>query len=121
MLILGPGPLPTLGAAGGAIATVTAQFIVMSIMIRWNRETEERKCIKRYYAHVRNKFLAEYLRRDLQNRNSYCDTGNGILRDIDGNHPHGIWPLVQKPSPHSVWEDRLNPYPGIRQTDSPPR
>ena len=33
LLILGPGPLPKLGAAGGAIATVTAQFIVMSIMI----------------------------------------------------------------------------------------
>lgn len=33
ILILGPGPLPKLGAAGGAIATVTAQFIVMSIMI----------------------------------------------------------------------------------------
>ena len=32
-MILGPGPLPKLGAAGGAIATVTAQFIVMSIMI----------------------------------------------------------------------------------------
>ena len=32
LLILGPGPLPKL-AAGGAIATVTAQFIVMSIMI----------------------------------------------------------------------------------------
>ena len=31
LLILGPGPLPKLGAAGGAIATV--QFIVMSIMI----------------------------------------------------------------------------------------
>ena len=33
ILILGLGPLPKLGAAGGAIATVTAQFIVMSIMI----------------------------------------------------------------------------------------
>ena len=31
LLIL--GPVPKLGAAGGAIATVTAQFIVMSIMI----------------------------------------------------------------------------------------
>ena len=29
----GPGPLPKLGVSGAAIATVTAQFIVMSIMV----------------------------------------------------------------------------------------
>ena len=33
VLILGPGPLPELGVAGAAIATVTAQGIVMSVMI----------------------------------------------------------------------------------------
>ena len=33
LLILGPGPLPKLGVSGAAIATVTAQFIVMSIMV----------------------------------------------------------------------------------------
>lgn len=33
LLILGPGPLPKLGVIGAAIATVTAQFIVMGIMI----------------------------------------------------------------------------------------
>ena len=54
----------------------------------WNRETEERKCIKRYYPVRKNS--GRISERDLQNRNSYCDTGNGILRDIDGNHPHGI-------------------------------
>ena len=33
LLILGPGPLPKLGVIGAAIATVTAQFIVMGIMV----------------------------------------------------------------------------------------
>ncbi len=54
ILILGPGPLPKLGAAGGAIATVTAQFIVMSIMILGIMKTEERKCIKRHFVIRKN-------------------------------------------------------------------
>ena len=33
ILILGPGPFPKVGAAGAAIATVTAQAVVMSVMV----------------------------------------------------------------------------------------
>ena len=47
VLILGPGIFPRLGVTGAAIATVTAQAIVMSIMILGDYSAEERKCTKR--------------------------------------------------------------------------
>lgn len=87
LLILGPGPLPKLGAAGGAIATVTAQFIVMSIMILGIVKQKKENVLKGITLFT--KIPAEYLN-GICKIGTYCDTGNGILRDIDGNHPHGI-------------------------------
>lgn len=60
LLILGPGPLPKLGAAGGAIATVTAQFIVMSIMILGIVKQEKENVLKGISVFA--KIPAEYLR-----------------------------------------------------------
>lgn len=88
LLILGPGPLPKLGAGRRSHCNGNGAVYRYEYHDSWNRETEERKCIKRYYPVRKNS--GRISERDLQNRNSYCDTGNGILRDIDGNHPHGI-------------------------------
>lgn len=60
LLILGPGPLPKLGAAGGAIATVTAQFIVMSIMILGIVKQKKENVLKGISVFA--KIPAEYLR-----------------------------------------------------------
>ena len=60
LLILGPGPLPKLGAAGGAIATVTAQFIVMSIMILGIMKQKKENVLKGISLFA--KIPAEYLR-----------------------------------------------------------
>lgn len=59
LLILGPGPLPKLGAAGGAIATVTAQFIVMSMMLLGIRKTKKENVLKgiTLFAKIPGKFL----------------------------------------------------------------
>ena len=47
VLILGPGPFPKLGVTGAAIATVTAQAIVMSIMALAVIIRKKRKCTER--------------------------------------------------------------------------
>ena len=59
LLILGPGPLPKLGAAGGAIATVTAQFIVMSIMILGIVKQKKENVLKgtRLFAKIPREYL----------------------------------------------------------------
>lgn len=59
VLILGPGPFPKLGVTGAAIATVTAQFIVMSIMIICVIKQKKENVLKG--THLLTKIPAPYL------------------------------------------------------------
>lgn len=88
LLILGPGPLPKLGAAGGAIATVTAQFIVMSIMILGIVKQKKENVLKGISVFA--KIPAEYLRGICKIGIPTALQGMGILCDLDGDHPYGI-------------------------------
>ena len=59
VLILGPGSFPKLGVIGAAIATVTAQFIVMSIMVIGIFRKKKENVLKEI--HLFEKTAAEYL------------------------------------------------------------
>ena len=81
VLILGPGPFPRLGVVGAAIATVTAQAIVMSIMVLGIFiQKKENFC--------RNP--SGISEGNLQNRNPHSHSGYGVLCDFYGADAHGI-------------------------------
>ena len=89
LLILGLGPVNKFGVNGAAIATVSAQAIVMSIPRRCDKEKGE--CIKRDQSICQNSI--QISKRNLQDRYSNSDSGNGLLWNIHGINSHGfrIW------------------------------
>ena len=90
LLILGAGPIPSLGVTGAAIATVTAQFIVMSILVVGIMIRKKETLLKG--THIVAAISG--------------DTLNGILYDLYGIDKNGVW----------IWcgSDR---YPAGRWTD----
>ena len=83
LLILGLGPVNKFGVNGAAIATVSAQAR------RCDKEKGE--CIKRDQSICQNSI--QISKRNLQDRYSNSDSGNGLLWNIHGINSHGfrIW------------------------------
>ena len=87
VLILGPGPFPKFGVAGAAVATVTAQAIVMSVMVVGIAVQKKENVLKGtgFFAKIPSELLRGICRIDPDRA-----SGNGVLRDFHDLNTDGV-------------------------------